>query len=215
MVSRCVEVCGGVWCSLIIYVRWNTLFTRPWSAGSPPSAYQSHQTLWGTPFSTVSPLPVQQLWVFHFSKPFWRGRMENFWVLSHSSLGGAFSGSLWLSEKFLFFWCCSHVAQGTFVRATTPAEIKQNLWLSHSQHSETCHPDLPSSPWRVSKTPVLFRCTPLHSEITLCSDSLLSRANVICDPYLLCVGQTVCLGLWGFYVINLMSGALCHSLETT
>lgn len=40
---------------------------------------------------------------------------------------------------------------------------------------------------------------PLHSEITFCSDSLFSRSDVICDLYLLCVGQTVYLGLWGLW----------------
>lgn len=43
-----------------------------------------------------------------------KGSGKPFWMPLHSLLGGAFSGSLWLWEKFLFFRSCSHLTQGMF-----------------------------------------------------------------------------------------------------
>lgn len=110
--------------------------------------------------------------------------------------------SLWLWEKFLFFWSCSHLTQGMF---WGPPPRWALVWshITHLLHSgrasRTLSPSQPSS-------------TSLRSETSLHLVSLLSRTSVICD-----LNSSAWDGwrAWVSEVNNLMSGALCLRLETT
>lgn len=126
---------------------------------------------WDTPYPVVSFLLGQQLWALHFSKPLSSGSMENFWMLSHSSWGGSFSGSLSGSKRIY----CPLMLQprGMFMRGTTLLG-SGGVSDSHiTNHLGLVIQTFLLHAGRASKTqsPQMH----LPSEITLHSDSVLSR----------------------------------------
>lgn len=106
-----------------------------------------------------------------FSKPLSSGSTENFWILSHSSCGGSFSGSLSGSKRIY----CPLMLQphGMFMRGTT---LLGSGGVSDSHITNHLGPVIQTfllHAGRASKT----RSPKMHlpSEITLHSDSVLSR----------------------------------------
>lgn len=92
---------------------------------------------------------------------------------------------------------CSHLHRGPLVSATTllssggvsltlPSPTTLDLWPRPPFFTPESLKDLNS-----------FQMCPLHSEIILCLDCVLSGAGVTCDLCPLHVGQTACSSVWG------------------